>query len=75
MKVKELKEWLEIFDEDMDVTIEGASPLCGFSIQNVIIEEEKVWDIESKMGIPVKRVHLVSHGIKDLHERALGVNL
>ena len=75
MKVKELKELLESFDENMLVTIEGASSLMGFAIYDVKESQEKLWNKDSHNYELTNVVHLISYGVQTLQENAIGAGL
>ena len=75
MKVKELKSLLNLFYEDMEVTIEGAMSSYGFDIQDVHLAQEKQWDKNLKQNVWIPVVHLISHEVQLRDEDCIGEDL
>ena len=75
MKVKELKALLGLFNEDMEVSIEGAMASYGFDIQEVELAQEKHWDKELNKNVLTPVVHLISHEVQSRDEDCIGEDL
>lgn len=75
MKVKELKALLGLFNEDMEVSIEGAMSSYGFDINEVELAQEKHWDKNLNQNVWTPVVHLISREVQLRDEECIGEDL
>ena len=75
MKVKELKELLNLFNEDMEVSIEAGLSDFGFNIDEVQLSQERHWDNSLNKNVRVPVVHLISYEVQGMDADRMGEDL
>lgn len=75
MKVKELKALLNLFNEDMDVSIEAGLSNFGFEIDEVQLSQERHWDKSLNRNVQVPVVHLISYEVQGMDTDRIGEDL